>query len=182
MKIPYGVLRPCGKILFAARGGKIHSFGVENGSYRSTWKHPDVQKVAEAVAPNAAVPADFEKEPAEQEEPLEDGRPAKRQRTEEPKEAGAMDIDEAEKVEAAQDDRRKGGFKNWKQKKDEKDIARRDGQTPKPTSRKAPEQPIITHLVATSTGAHLVAVSGHDKTIWVFEHDGDGNLKQLTQR
>jgi tRNA (guanine-N(7)-)-methyltransferase subunit TRM82 len=27
-----------------------------------------------------------------------------------------------------------------------------------------------------------VAITGSDKTIWVFEHDGAGNLKQLSQR
>ncbi len=28
----------------------------------------------------------------------------------------------------------------------------------------------------------VVAVTAHDKTIWVFEHDGAGNLKQLSER
>jgi tRNA (guanine-N(7)-)-methyltransferase subunit TRM82 len=47
---------------------------------------------------------------------------------------------------------------------------------------RVPDQPFITHLQVTSTGSHLVAISGHDKTIWVFEHNGQGSLKALSQR
>jgi tRNA (guanine-N(7)-)-methyltransferase subunit TRM82 len=44
------------------------------------------------------------------------------------------------------------------------------------------ERPFIQGLYATTDGRHLVAITGSDKTIWVFEHDGAGNLKQLSQR
>ncbi|KAH6650180.1 hypothetical protein F5144DRAFT_608191 [Chaetomium tenue] len=44
------------------------------------------------------------------------------------------------------------------------------------------ERPFIQGLYATTDGRHVVAVTGSDKTIWVFEHDGVGNLKQLSQR
>ncbi|KAK4239810.1 hypothetical protein C8A03DRAFT_42590 [Achaetomium macrosporum] len=44
------------------------------------------------------------------------------------------------------------------------------------------EKPFIQGLYATTDGRHLVAITGSDKTIWVFEHDGAGNLKQLSQR
>lgn len=46
----------------------------------------------------------------------------------------------------------------------------------------ANERPFIQGLYATTDGRHLVAITGSDKTIWVFEHDGAGNLKQLSQR
>ncbi|KAK4105479.1 hypothetical protein N658DRAFT_563903 [Parathielavia hyrcaniae] len=59
----------------------------------------------------------------------------------------------------------------------------------KPKSRKvaqydcpANERPFIQGLYATTDGRHLIAITGSDKTIWVFEHDGAGNLKQLSQR
>jgi tRNA (guanine-N(7)-)-methyltransferase subunit TRM82 len=46
----------------------------------------------------------------------------------------------------------------------------------------ANERPFVQGLYATTDGRHLVAITGSDKTIWVFEHDGAGNLKQLSQR
>ncbi len=44
------------------------------------------------------------------------------------------------------------------------------------------EKPFVQGLYTTTDGRHLVAITGSDKTIWVFEHDGAGNLKQLSQR
>ena len=46
----------------------------------------------------------------------------------------------------------------------------------------ANERPFVQGLYATTDGRHLVAITGSDKTIWVFEHDGAGNLKQLSRR
>ncbi|KAK4151967.1 hypothetical protein C8A00DRAFT_44929 [Chaetomidium leptoderma] len=46
----------------------------------------------------------------------------------------------------------------------------------------ANERPFVQGLYATTDGCHLVAITGSDKTIWVFEHDGRGNLKLLSQR
>ncbi|KAL2199970.1 hypothetical protein P885DRAFT_29622 [Corynascus similis CBS 632.67] len=46
----------------------------------------------------------------------------------------------------------------------------------------ANERPFVQGLYATTHGRHLIAITGSDKTIWVFEHDGAGNLKQLSQR
>lgn len=46
----------------------------------------------------------------------------------------------------------------------------------------ANERPFVQGLYATADGRHLIAITGSDKTIWVFEHDGTGNLKQLSQR
>lgn len=42
--------------------------------------------------------------------------------------------------------------------------------------------PMVTLMAATKDGRHLVAVTGHDKNIWVFSHDGNGILEQLSQR
>ncbi|KAI0482818.1 hypothetical protein GGR56DRAFT_685847 [Xylariaceae sp. FL0804] len=44
------------------------------------------------------------------------------------------------------------------------------------------ELPFVTILTATEDGKHLVAVTGQDKAVWVFEHDGRGILKELSQR
>lgn len=45
-----------------------------------------------------------------------------------------------------------------------------------------PEAPFVVLLTATSDGSHVVAVTGQDKTLWVFEHDGKGSLEQVSQR
>jgi len=44
------------------------------------------------------------------------------------------------------------------------------------------ERPFIHALTATADNHHVVAITGSDKTLWVFEHDGAGNLEQLSQR
>ncbi|KAK4447573.1 hypothetical protein QBC34DRAFT_409783, partial [Podospora aff. communis PSN243] len=44
------------------------------------------------------------------------------------------------------------------------------------------ERPFIHGLTATTDHRHVVAITGSDKTIWVFEHDGQGNLKELSHR
>ncbi|KAI1367349.1 hypothetical protein F5Y08DRAFT_75818 [Xylaria arbuscula] len=45
-----------------------------------------------------------------------------------------------------------------------------------------PEIPFVILLTATEDGSHVIAVTGQDKTLWVFEHDGQGSLKELSQR
>lgn len=45
-----------------------------------------------------------------------------------------------------------------------------------------PDIPMIQCMVVTKDGKHLVAVTGSDKTIWVFEHDGNGKLTKISQR
>ncbi|KAL1899651.1 tRNA (guanine-N(7)-)-methyltransferase non-catalytic subunit trm82 [Ceratocystis pirilliformis] len=52
----------------------------------------------------------------------------------------------------------------------------------KPQTAVQQDKPIITLLSVTSDGKHVVAVSGHDKAIWVFEHDGRGKLMQSSKR
>ncbi len=45
-----------------------------------------------------------------------------------------------------------------------------------------PELPFVVLLTATEDGSHVIAVTGQDKTLWVFEHDGKGSLKEVSQR
>ncbi|KAI0537616.1 hypothetical protein GGR58DRAFT_471232 [Xylaria digitata] len=45
-----------------------------------------------------------------------------------------------------------------------------------------PELPFVVLLTATEDGSHVIAVTGQDKTLWVFEHDGKGLLKEVSQR
>jgi tRNA (guanine-N(7)-)-methyltransferase subunit TRM82 len=45
-----------------------------------------------------------------------------------------------------------------------------------------PDIPMVQCMSVTADGKHVVAVTGSDKTIWVFEHDGNGKLTLLSQR
>ncbi|OLN88750.1 tRNA (guanine-N(7)-)-methyltransferase non-catalytic subunit trm82 [Colletotrichum chlorophyti] len=189
MKIPYNCLQPSGNVIFAARGGKIHSFSLQDGSHISTWKHPDVEKVTAAATsvPKTEIllspseltpssPANKDSEP-----------PAKRQKTgngdedeketkdsEEQKDGDAMAVDELEKPEQQKRDRRKGNKRRQNN---------REGQQHNHgVFARVPDYPVITIMTATSDGRHLLAISGHDKSLWVFEHDGKGQLKELSQR
>ncbi|EFQ26363.1 WD repeat domain-containing protein [Colletotrichum graminicola M1.001] len=194
MKVPYNCLEPSGNVLFAARGGKIHSFSLEDGSYLSTWKHPDVEKVNAAAASAAASKVEIEVSSGVPTSPSpvhdEDGPPAKRQRVEsteekagedgeETKDDDAMVLDsEPAKPEQQKRDRRKGNNQVRR--------GQRDGQQQQNNRggafARVPDYPVITIMTTTSDGSHLLAISGHDKSLWVFEHDGKGNLKKLSQR
>lgn len=120
--------------------------------YVSTWKYP-VQQTDEPNSPSAEAQESPSLESPAQEEP-----PTKRR-----------------KVEPGQEQGPKG-----------RRAKSRNGQPKNNKSAKydvpGNERPFIQGLYATTDGRHLVAITGSDKTIWVFEHDGAGNLKQLSQR
>lgn len=187
MKIPYNVLHVSGNILFAARGGKLHSFNLDDGTHLSTWKHLDVDKVDaavktiadEAASKNLVSPAPEAAEGGNGDEP-----PAKRQRMEEPKEEvnktadneGAQESNVAEGPEQSKGEG-KANQKGKKNKSKQNSQPRKDNQISR-----VPDRPVITHLTSTTDGAHVLAITGHDKAIWVFEHDGKGQLTQLSRR
>ncbi|WYZ34788.1 hypothetical protein EsH8_I_001064 [Colletotrichum jinshuiense] len=194
MKVPYNCLEPSGNVIFAARGGKIHSFSLQDGSHLSTWKHPDVEKVAAAastaaskdeveVSSSVPTPSSLVND--------ENGPPAKRQKVEYGKEGenegeedqqardgDAMIVDdEPQKPEHQKKDRRKG---NKQMRRNNREQGQQ--QNNRGAFARVPDYPVITIMAATSDGSHLLAISGHDKSLWVFEHDGKGNLKELSQR
>ncbi|KAL2136040.1 hypothetical protein VTI74DRAFT_5776 [Chaetomium olivicolor] len=96
--------------------------------------------------------------PEPQESPAPEGPPAKRRKVEDGQ--GAASNDQAEEPANGQPKSKKNA----------------------PYDVPANERPFVQGLYATTDGRHLVAITGSDKTIWVFEHDGAGNLKQLSQR
>ena len=54
------------------------------------------------------------------------------------------------------------------------------GQRRKP--KKVSPPPNVSHLLATSSGSHVIAVTAEDKCVRVFELQGSGRLKSLTER
>ena len=170
MKIPYNQVHINGTVLFAARSGRIHSFSLPDGKLVAARHHPDVEKISKAVesnraaeTPSLAIEASTEVSMPQTPQEDDDEPPAKRQKT-----AVQEDVSTSKPAEEAST--KKGGKKAKDRKKD------------KPRVSRVPDRPIVTHLTSTPDGKHVLAVTGHDKTIWVFEHDGKGNLTPISQR
>lgn len=156
MIVPYHLLQASGSVIFAAQGVDILSFNTSM-EHLSTWKYP--VKATETPSEPAA---DAEASATVEAPPTPEGPPAKRRRTEnDEKEAQAGDVATPNSTNG----QKKGRFHNKSQ--------------PVNLSN---EKPFINCLLATANGSHVIAATGSDKTIWVFEHDGSGNLKQLSQR
>ncbi|ATY59393.1 Quino amine dehydrogenase [Cordyceps militaris] len=161
MKIPYNCLYTYGNVLFATRGGKIHTFRLADGAHIATWKHPDLETYLAADL-KASVAAESLPEDADDSVMADEAGqpPAKRQK-----------VTEGEQPDNEDED--KTGTKRKKR--------RAKGQG-KPKLTPVPDRPVIIQLTTTGDGSHLVAVSGHDKAVWVFTHDGNGQLSQLSKR
>lgn len=179
MKIPYNVLHVSGSIVFAARGGKIHAFSLDEGTLLSTWKHPDVDKVdtavkaiANAAEDEAAMKIDTEAADENENENENGEPPAKRQRVDESQETAP----ESTTTPKPQDAREKAKGKKSRNRKENKP------RTTENQFSRVPDRPVITHLTSTTDGQHLVCITGHDKVIWVFKHDGKGILTELSKR
>lgn len=173
MKIPYSQVHVSGGIIFAARSGQIHTFSLESRGLLDTWKHPDVFKVTNALEESAVEAEDAE--PADH--PEESEPPAKRQRTISDEDVSTSKVSERNPNtgEEPRDIIEESGRKGKRAK------GKRQGKTQRIHS-SVPDRPIVTHLISTNDGKYLLAVTGHDKTVWVFEHDGEGRIKVLAQR
>ncbi|QUC19726.1 uncharacterized protein UV8b_03967 [Ustilaginoidea virens] len=173
--VPYNRVETSGSILFATRGGKIHSFDLSDGKHVSSWQHPDVEKLGSSVGVDAG--ADRTTEPEhEHEQGLQsdntrgaedDEPPAKRPRV------GEEDATAAPPIAAGDQAKRKGKKRQRNGDGSHGDSSRMG---------RVVDRPLITLMTCTDDGHHLVAVSGHDKAVWVLEHDGQGHLAPLSQR
>ncbi|RDA94388.1 hypothetical protein CP533_2241 [Ophiocordyceps camponoti-saundersi (nom. inval.)] len=95
--------------------------------------------------------------------------PAKRQRRDDNDDVDD-DVEDGTSARIEEGDVAKGGEKTKSGSANGRPVAR------------VPDRAVVTQLTSSLDGRYVVAVSGHDKIIWVFEHDGKGNLKQLSQR
>ncbi|CAP69367.1 uncharacterized protein PODANS_1_10310 [Podospora anserina S mat+] len=156
MIVPYHLLQASGSVIFAAQEVDILSFNTSM-EHLSTWKYP-----VKATETPSELAADAEASATVEAPPTPEGPPTKRRRTEnDEKEAQAGDAGTPNSTNG----QKKGRFHN----------------KPQPVNL-SNEKPFINCLLATANGSHVIAATGSDKTIWVFEHDGSGNLKQLSQR
>ncbi|OAA43220.1 tRNA methyltransferase [Metarhizium rileyi] len=171
--IPYSRVQAIGDVLFATRGGRIHSFNLSDHKHISSWQHPDVGKQSGADDSQAGpkneteAPVGAENAPeTEESEP-----PAKRQRVAE----GDLNSSAGDATATTEKNGQHKGKKGKGQGKDE-------NNGDKSRMGRVVDRPLITLMTCTEDGRHLIAVSGHDKSVWVFEHDGKGQLSKLSQR
>ncbi|KAK1829834.1 hypothetical protein QBC39DRAFT_412460 [Podospora conica] len=164
MSRPYHLLAVCGNFVFAASGSDIYSLN-SNLEQLSSWQHP-VRQEKEAVDPSPAA----QESPAP-DSPAPEGPPAKRRRVEEP----SQDEPETANGNGVDADPQPQTQKGRRRLKKEKKALQKPTNPPQ-------ERPFVQSLLATTDGRHIVAITGSDKTIWVFEHDGAGHLTQLSQR
>ncbi|TLD13340.1 uncharacterized protein PgNI_03062 [Pyricularia grisea] len=174
MQLPFQRILVCGEVLFCAQGGTIHAFNTKDHSYLGKWDHPDSAKEAEAQKnfPAQETPKQAPEDANDAEEAIEEGPPSKRVKLD-PKASTLADT--AATGSPASENGTGAESTNGKGKGRPKKGSRMAAPIPS-------DLPWIAILVATSDGRHLVAVSGHDKTIWTFSHDGSGNLVELSKR
>ncbi|KAG8419818.1 tRNA (guanine-N(7)-)-methyltransferase non-catalytic subunit trm82 [Metarhizium acridum] len=171
--IPYNRVQTIGNILFATRGGKIHSFNLSDHNHISTWQHPDIEKHIRE-SDSKTEPKDETKTPTDAEnvpETEESEPPAKRQKVAE----GDLNFPVGDATATKEENVQKKG-------KGGKGKGKGDNHGDKSRMGRVVDRPLITLMTCTDDGKHLIAVSGHDKSVWVFEHDGEGQLTQLSQR
>ncbi|TLD20290.1 hypothetical protein PspLS_08491 [Pyricularia sp. CBS 133598] len=174
MHLPFQRILVSGEVLFCAQGGTIHAFNIKDHSYLAKWDHPDSAKEAEVQKdlPAQEVPKEVPEDANDAEEAVEEGPPSKRVKLD-PRPSTLADA--AATALPASENGTGADSKNGKGKGRPKKGSRMAAPIPS-------DLPWIAILVATSDSRHLVAVSGHDKTIWTFSHDGAGKLTELSKR
>jgi len=156
LRMPYQCLKTCGDLLIAARGSSIDTFNIENRTLASTWKCPTTQE------PKTNITVQEEQAVASLPAVIE---PVTEQSTPPAKRRKLSFSDEPEKSKQ----------KNGKGKNHRSDALST-----------GLEAPAVIALTATKEGRHVIAVTGEDKSIRVFENifqqDSKHALKQISQR
>ncbi|KAF3762418.1 hypothetical protein M406DRAFT_265134 [Cryphonectria parasitica EP155] len=170
VKFPFHGVQVGDGVLFATRAGNIHSFNIADGSHISCWKYPVDPKeqksklvidVSETSTPTLS--QDDQGPPAKRVK-LDGGDAVAEVTGGNGSSAGVPPSSEA----LGEDTPKKG-------KKNKKNLAR-PGPLTQPSDR-----PMVILMTSAKDGSYLVAVTS-DKSVWVFEHDGQGELKQLSRR
>ncbi|KAI1132047.1 hypothetical protein F5Y10DRAFT_231960 [Nemania abortiva] len=163
MGLPFQCLSPLGRSTFfcAATGCSIQTFDLgANTQPLFSWTHPSSKQAQQATQ------AKETQECAEVEEQTEQRPPSKRRK---------LGSDDTESNIGAED---KQGTPDAPTANGEKSKKKSKAKCMPPK----PEAPFVVLLIATEDGNHVVAVTGQDKTLWVFKHDGKGSLEEVSQR
>jgi tRNA (guanine-N(7)-)-methyltransferase subunit TRM82 len=186
MSTPFQCISPLGKgtLFCAAKGYTIQTFDISADSqHLFSWNHPSTGHDENG---------DIRKETHEgmaAEEQTGQQSPAKRRKLDSDAEHNA----EAEDGQHSPSKRRKldsddgfnGATEDGQGAPDAPATGEKGKKQKKIKAKGAPPKtdlPFVILLTATENGSHVIAVTGQDKTLWVFEHDGKGLLKELSQR
>lgn len=159
MSLPYQCLQKCGSVLLAATSHNLDSFDIENGSRLFTWTCPtslDEEDVEEALLTGRSGKGESGKSSKyhQANTGLNSEPPAKKRRLSDPTDTGET-----------------LAVKSTGHKLKQQNVASdRQGA------------PTIIALTSKRGGEHVIAVTGEDKSIRVFEHDGRGKLRHISQR
>ncbi|EKD17319.1 WD repeat domain-containing protein [Drepanopeziza brunnea f. sp. 'multigermtubi' MB_m1] len=163
--MPYQCMAKSGNKLVAARGSSIDIFNLQTGSLLSVWKCPASQETKNENGNSKELPITTETSepmPLKEEINEESGPPAKKRKL-------------SDEPEPNEDPDKKSEQKSGKNEK-----------KAKPNSRSAAvssglEAPAVIALAATKDGRHVIAVTGEDKSIRVFESTDEGGVQKLNQ-
>jgi tRNA (guanine-N(7)-)-methyltransferase subunit TRM82 len=163
MGIPFLCLAPLGggPFISVSRGSSILTFHLSPGDARkhiSSWTHPSSRHTEDASLPQNPETGTEWDQPQAKKRKLDSDADAQDQ----------VDtvLDDADAV-AADPAANEAGQKREKVKANHRQVQ---------------DQPFVILMASTKDGSHLVAVTGHDKTVWVLEHDGKGGLKEISNR
>ncbi len=160
--MPYQCMAKLGNIVVSARGSRIDSFTLPEGAFLSTWSSSTLQEEANGKPEVKPTPILQNSESSSVDITLDAAPPAKKRR-----------LSKVSREEEEADEKEPG--KEGKKKKNNRSDAVVSGL----------EAPAIIALAVTKDGKHVVAVTGEDKSIRVFEsvsEDEKQSLKQLSQR
>jgi tRNA (guanine-N(7)-)-methyltransferase subunit TRM82 len=167
-RMPYQCMARLGNILIAARGSSIDSLNISDGSLLSTWNCPSTP-IPEVSNGNATP-----KKPASEVKP-------------------ALEKSESSSVDVTLDVSGSPPAKKRRLSKDEEKQPPKELVSQNPPKKKQNnrsdavasglEAPAVIALAVTRDGKHVVAVTGEDKTIRVFQSlSNEGYLEQISQR
>ena len=158
MLAPYQCLEVAGEILVAASGHELQTFDLKTGAEISSWACPRPVVEGKKDQQTEKVILEVSPEDSEKQETPSEDPPAKRRKISDD-EIKKEDVEEKSEV-------KKNGRPKAKQLR-------------QPADRSLP--PNFIALTASKDGKHVVAVTGEDKHVRVFENE-NGQLKQISSR
>ena len=141
-------------ISVGANGSSIHTFSAQNGRYLSTW--PSLYSSAQTQPKGQDHTNKSGTHPLGDSPPDDSERPSKRQ-----------------KVSLARDESSNSAAEI---------VVGGDSDNDESAIPQQLLNPLVIKLAGTSNGQHVVAVTGEDKCIRVFDLEADGTLTQLSER
>lgn len=177
--MPYQCLEKCGEYLVAARDSSIDLLHLGNGEYISTWSCPltQVPSKGKSVSAESSKKHEAKELSLVEDEVDASAPPAKRRKIE--TEDEKKPEERAEKKSEPKADQKVKPKANENGGKKQKQNHRTDSIA------NGPEPPSVIALAVSKNAQHVVAITGEDKCIRVFEvitKDGKAILNHVSQR